>query len=420
MKVLIVGSGGREHAIAWAVSRSSRVEQIYAAPGNAGIAEIAECVPIQANQVRALAEFAHDKGIDLTVVGPELPLAMGIVDGFAARGLKCFGPTAAAARIESSKIWAKQFMKRHGIPTAAFQWFDSIEPALSYVRAQKGGVVIKADGLAAGKGAVVVGDSGEAEQVLKAFMEKRALGDAGARVVIEERLQGPEVSVMALCDGERVVPLAPAQDYKRAYDCDQGPNTGGMGAYSPVPLLDTVTMERIYSQILVPTVRGLKSEGIEYVGVLYAGLMLTDEGPKVLEFNCRFGDPETQVVLPRLESDLVSLLEACVDRRLGSVPVKWSPSACVCVVVASQGYPGEYSKGMPITGMEEAKKTEGVMLFHAGTAVENGRVVTAGGRVMGVTAVDTDIGRARAKAYEAVSKIKFGGMFYRRDIAAKH
>lgn len=420
MKVLIVGSGGREHAIAWAVSRSNKVKKIYAAPGNAGIAGIAECVPIQATQVELLAEFAKQREIDLTIVGPELPLAMGIVDEFQRHGLKCFGPTALAARIESSKVWAKQFMKRHGIPTAEFEVFSSLEDALRYVRARKGHLVIKADGLAAGKGVVVAEDSAEAEEALRAMMERRSLGEAGTKVVIEERLEGPEASVMALCDGDHVVPLAPAQDHKRAYDGDRGPNTGGMGAYSPVPVLDPLAMEKIYSEVLVPTVEGLKAEGIKYQGVLYAGLMLTREGPRVLEFNCRFGDPETQAVLPRLDCDLVSLIENCLEGRLHEVKLRWHPRACVCVVIASAGYPGEYSKGKPITGLEEAMKMEGVILFHAGTAQEHGRLVTSGGRVLGVAALGEDIAKARHRAYEAVGKINFEGMFYRHDIAAKH
>ncbi|HHV79454.1 MAG TPA: phosphoribosylamine--glycine ligase [Firmicutes bacterium] len=424
MRVLVVGSGGREHAIVWAVSRNRDVDKIYAAPGNAGMSGLAECIPIEATDLETLADFARANRVDLTIVGPEAPLALGITDVFAARGLKIFGPGRASAQIESSKVFAKEFMKRHSIPTAQFSAFDSLEESLAFVRKRDGALVIKADGLAAGKGVVIAQNSREAEKALRSMMEDRSLGDAGAKVVIEELLEGPEVSVMALCDGETILPLAPAQDHKRAFDGDRGPNTGGMGAYSPVPVLDPPMMERVYSEILVPTLEGLREEGIPYKGVLYAGLILTGDGPMVLEFNCRLGDPETQAVLPRLDGDLVSLAQACVEGRLSEVALHWKNEACVCVVAASAGYPGRYEKGKSISGLDRIKEHEDVLVFHAGTAFRDagsGRkeIVTSGGRVLGVAALGKDIETARCRAYQAIKEISFEGIFWRSDIASK-
>ena len=417
MRVLVVGGGGREHALAWVLARSPLVEEVLAAPGNAGIEEVARCVPVEADDVDGIVELADQESVDLTVVGPEAPLVAGLVDALQDRGRPAFGPTARAARVEGSKVWAKQLCLRHGIPTARAEIVDDVTRAVMLLDAFEPPFVVKADGLAAGKGVVVAADRQEAVQAIEAALVDRAFGTAGDRVLIEEHLDGREVSALALTDGRTVVPLVLAQDFKRAFDGDAGPNTGGMGACSPVPFVDGTTEARIHADILKATVRALAEEGIEYRGVLYAGLMLTDDGPKVLEFNARFGDPETQAILLRLRSDLAEEARAAAGGDLGGRALEWSPEACVTVVLASGGYPGAYRTGLEITGLESATKLPGVTVFHAGTARRNGKLVTAGGRALGVSGVGKDLASARERAYEACSVIDFEGMHYRTDIA---
>lgn len=417
MRVLVVGGGGREHALAWALARDPAVDSLFAVPGNPGIEEVARCVPVEATDVDGIVTLAAAEAIDLTVVGPEAPLVAGLVDALAARGLRAFGPTAAGARIEGSKVWAKELLLRHGIPTGWAGITDDVTRAMMLLDAFEPPWVIKADGLAAGKGVVVAADREDAVRAVESMLVDRAFGPAGDRILIEEHLEGVEVSVLALTDGEAVAPLEPAQDFKRALDGDRGPNTGGMGAYSPVPAVDDTTRRRITSDVLEPTVAALAAGGVPYRGVLYAGLMLTADGPKVLEFNARFGDPEAQAVLPRLDSDLGEILLACVEGRLGDAKIAWSPEACVTVVLASGGYPSEYATGFPIEGLEAAGKSDRVAVFHAGTARRDGRVVTAGGRVLAVSALGTDLADARARAYGAASLVSFEGLHRRSDIA---
>ena len=431
MRVLIVGSGGREHALAWKAAQSPAVTELWVAPGNAGTAALGRPggnVPIAAEDIAGLLAFARREQIELTIVGPEAPLAAGLVDAFAAAGLAAFGPSRAAAQLEASKAFAKAFMARHGIPTARHAVFSSLQPALDYVRQAPYPLVIKASGLAGGKGVLLPADADEAEIVLRKMMQERVFGAAGDAVVIEERLSGPEVSVMAFCDGRNVALLPPAQDHKRAQDGDRGPNTGGMGAFAPSPLADARLLARVRREIIEPAVAGMHAEGVSYVGVLYAGLMLTADGPKVLEFNCRLGDPETQAVLPLLESDLIEICQACLagrlhppaprlqgEREVGPL-LRWRQGAVVSVVLASAGYPGSYAKGRPISGLDEAAALSGVLVFHAGTARLGESVVTAGGRVLNVTAVDEDVPAAARRAYAAIERIHFDGMYYRRDI----
>jgi phosphoribosylamine--glycine ligase len=416
MKVLVVGGGGREHALCWALSRSFMVERLYAAPGNAGIARLASLVPIAAGDVAGIVDFAERESIDLTVVGPEAPLVAGLADQLELRGLRVFGPVRAAARIEGSKAWARRVCEKHGIPCPRSSEFDEMGPALDFLAEMEAPYVIKADGLAAGKGVTVAEDRGTAERALKESLVDQIFGDAGRRVLVEEYLEGFEVSAMALVDGRTVKPLAFAQDYKRALDGDRGPNTGGMGSFSAVPSIDPATETEIVRMVLERTAAALEDEGVRYRGVLYAGLMVTSEGPKVLEFNCRFGDPETQVVIPRLRSNLGELLLACVEGNLADYELHWTPEACVGVVLASAGYPGSVKTGVPISGLDEASRLGGVQLFHAGTAAQDGRVLTAGGRVLTVTALGQDHQEARQRAYEACSRVRFDGMQYRRDI----
>ena len=418
MKLLIIGGGVREHALAWKLKQSSRVSAIFCAPGNAGIAQIATCVPIKVTDHEALLKLARAEKIDLTVVGPDDVLAAGIVDLFEANKLRIFGPTKAAAQLESSKVFAKEFMQRHGIPTARSGHFSDGIEAQKFAQRMTYPIVVKADGLALGKGVIIAENNWQAALAIHEIMETRKFGDAGRRVVIEEFLAGEECSIHALVDGASYLLFPGAQDHKRALDGDLGPNTGGMGTFSPPAKLLTPEMEtRVRSEILDPFIAGLAKDGIRYHGMLFPGLMIDSAGPKVLEFNCRFGDPETQVLLQRLESDLLPLLEATIDGQLAEVVAKWSPQSAVCVVLASGGYPGGYATGKTIDGIDDASGTATV--FHAGTRLEGGRIVTAGGRVLGVTAMGGDLTAARARAYDAVAQIHFDGAHFRHDIAAK-
>jgi phosphoribosylamine--glycine ligase len=414
----MVGGGGREHALCWKLSQSPALDRLYAAPGNAGIAELATLVPVSAGDVTGIVEFAERESIDLTVVGPEAPLVAGLADEMHSRGIAVVGPTREAARIEGSKAWARSLCEKHGIPAPRSGQFTEMRPALDYLD-QVGGppYVVKADGLAAGKGVTVAEDRAQAEEALENCLIHRMFGEAGLTVLIEEYLEGWEISAMALTDGRFLLPLALAHDYKRAFEGNLGPNTGGMGAFSPVRLADADGETRIVETVLRPVARALQEEGVHYQGVLYAGLMMTREGPKVLEFNCRFGDPETQVVLPRLVGNLGEMLLACVEGNLSVYAPAWSSEACVGLVVASEGYPGPVRTGKPISGLEAAARQEGVVVFHSGTAFRDGRVVTSGGRVLTVTALGSDAAEARRRAYQACSLLSFEGMMFRRDIA---
>jgi phosphoribosylamine--glycine ligase len=418
MKVLVVGGGGREHALVWRLAQCKRVDEIFCAPGNAGIAELAQCVDINPLDFEALLEFVKYNWVDLTIVGPEEPLARGLADRFQKEGRKVFGPTSEGARLEASKVFSKDFMKRWGIPTAEYRVFTSCTHAEEYVRLKGTPIVIKADGLAAGKGVFVAQSFQEAQEALRLIMKERAFGEAGQRVVLEECLEGEEASFMAFTDGKDILPMVSSQDHKRVFDGDQGPNTGGMGAYSPAPVVSPEVEARIMQEVMLPFLRGLRQERIPYRGVIYAGLMIKDGRPKVLEFNCRFGDPEAQAVLPRLQTDLFEVALATAEGRLGEIKeLQWRPEAAVCVVMASGGYPGKYDKGKPITGLQEAQAIRDVVVFHAGTAFNDTQVVTAGGRVLGVTALGSTVAEAKARAYRAVELIHFQGAHYRRDIA---
>ncbi|MBI2433867.1 MAG: phosphoribosylamine--glycine ligase [Candidatus Hydrogenedentes bacterium] len=422
MKVLVIGSGGREHALAWKIAQSEGVEQVFAAPGNPGIARLEKgrCIGITPSAFKDLEAFIAQEGIGLTVVGPEDPLAAGIVDRLSGAGHVVFGPTAAAARLEASKSFAKDFMARHEIPTAEHAVFTTAEPAILYVRKRGLPIVVKADGLAAGKGVTVARTLEDAEQAIWSIMVHRTFGEAGARVVIEDFLEGEEASILAFSDGRTVVAMPSSQDHKAAFDHDQGPNTGGMGAYSPAPVVSREMLPRIEQDILRRCVDGMAADGTPYTGVLYAGLMMTMDGPKVVEFNCRFGDPETQVVLPRMRSDLVPALLACCNGTLDMTPIEYDDGACVTVVMASGGYPGPYEKGKEISGLAEAEADPDVTVFHAGTKHgENGRLLTNGGRVLNVTARGKDLRQTIGKAYGAVKKIQFDGAHFRRDIGQK-
>jgi phosphoribosylamine--glycine ligase len=419
MKVLVLGSGGREHALVWKLRQSPRISQLYCAPGNGGIADEAECLAADLNSLNSLTALAARLQPDLTVVGPELPLTLGVVDEFTGRGWPAFGPTRAAAQLEASKSFAKEFLQRHRIPTARFVICDSIEQVRSALSHFHVPVVVKADGLAAGKGVVIAKSKEEAASVAAEMLSGKMLGEAGTRLVLEECLKGDELSFLVFSDGERVVPLVAAQDHKRVGDGDTGPNTGGMGAYSTADMVDERMRDWLVNHIARPVVAGMKAEGAEFKGVLYCGLMMTARGPMVLEFNCRFGDPETQPILMRLESDLIEAFEASIEERVSEGDFKWSRDASVCVVMASGGYPGTYDVGKRIDGLEEAGAVEGVKVFHAGTSKRDGAYYTSGGRVLGVTARARDLDAAVERAYEACGKISFEGAHYRNDIGAR-
>jgi phosphoribosylamine--glycine ligase len=419
MKVLVVGGGGREHALIWKIAQSPKVSKIYCAPGNAGISAQAAIVPIKANDLNGLLEFALKEKIDLTVVGPEDPLARGIVDLFESKGLSIFGPSQKAAEIEGSKAFAKEMMKKYSIPSASFEIFEGREEAMAYVRRNGAPVVVKADGLAAGKGVIICKTIEEAIRSVDQIMVEKVFGEAGNRVVIEEYLAGEEASYIAFTDGKTILPLASSQDHKPVFDGDRGPNTGGMGAYSPAPVVTDRVHERIVEKILRPVIQCMGEEGRTYKGVLYAGIMICEGVPKVLEFNARFGDPETQPVLMRMKGDIVPILEACMKGNLSQSVIEWDKRASVCVVMASGGYPGDYEKGKVIKGLEEVSRMKDVFVFHAGTALKDGQMVTNGGRVLGVTGLGRDIPKAIEKTYQAVKKISWDGVHYRTDIGQK-
>ena len=419
MKVLVIGGGGREHSLVWKIAQSPQVSKIFCAPGNPGISELAECIDITADQTDLLCEFAVKEDIDLTVVGPEAPLVDGIVDLFSKHNLKVFGPDRKAAILENSKVFSKLLLKKHGIPTADFKCFVDHSQARRYVLSRRAPIVVKADGLSRGKGVFVCKTNDEALQAINSIMKDRVFGNAGDQIVIEECLTGGEVSLLAFTDGRTIVPMVSSQDHKTVYDGDKGPNTGGMGAYSPVPIMTSVLYRRIEKDILVPTVHAMNKEGRPYKGIIYIGLMITSSGPMVLEFNVRFGDPEAQVILTRMKSDIVPIMLATISGKLDKIDLEWYSQASVCVVMASGGYPGHYDNGKEITGLDLLKNKEGVYVFHAGTKSGNGKIVTNGGRVLNVVARGGDIKEAQKKVYEAVSKISFDGAHYRRDIAGK-
>jgi len=416
MKILILGSGGREHALAWAVKRSNRVTEVVCAPGNGGIAQIARCVPVDLKDLDAMLRLVESEQPGLTIVGPELPLSLGIVDLLRQRGMRVFGPTKAAAMLESSKSFAKRFLQRHNIPTANYAVCtspDQLEKAVSIFHAP---IVVKADGLHAGKGVIICESRQTAIEAAQGLFNGNLLGEKDQQVVIEEFLEGDEISFLCLSDGKHVVPLVPAQDHKRIGEGDTGPNTGGMGVYSTDAMLDPGMTEWVMRHIAVPTVRGMADEETPFTGVLYVGLMMTARGPQVLEFNARFGDPETQAILMRLDSDLVDALEACVDGTLSETELRWTPGASACVIASSAGYPGSYKTGLPITGLADAARVPGVVVFHSGSSVSDGQILTAGGRVLGVTAAAASLEEALSRAYQALDEIKFDGIYYRRDI----
>ena len=420
MKILVVGGGGREHAVIWKLAQSPLAEKIYCAPGNGGISELAECVNIGATDINAMVEFAKEKEIDLVVVTPDDPLVLGMVDAMEAAGIRAFGPRRNAAIIEGSKVFSKELMKKYGIPTAAYEVFTDSASAIEYVKAQNSyPAVIKAEGLALGKGVIIAQNEQEAVNGIHEIMDDKKFGDSGNRVVVEEYLTGPEVSVLAFTDGKTVCPMVSAQDHKRAYDNDQGLNTGGMGTFSPSRLYDDAKATECMENIFLPTIKAMAAEDRPFKGVLYFGLMMTKDGVKVIEYNCRFGDPETQVVLPRLKTDLVEIMQAVIDGCLDEVNIEWEDNAAVCVVMASGGYPVSYEKGHEISGIDDANAMDGVIVFHAGTKLENGKYTNSGGRVLGVTAVDDDLDKAIKRAYEAVGKITWQDEFHRSDIGIK-
>jgi phosphoribosylamine--glycine ligase len=415
MNILVVGGGGREHAILWKLAQSPKVDTMYCIPGNAGISKLAQCIDLSVDNIEGVARFADEKKIDLTVVGPEAPLVSGIVDVFKAKGLRIFGPTKMAAQIEGSKVFAKNLMEKYGIPTASHRVFDDPVKAVKYITEVGPPLVVKADGLAAGKGVIIAKDEQTALMAVKSIMREKVFGKAGDRIIIEEYLEGPEVTVLSFCDGEKAVPMVSSRDHKRIYDNDCGPNTGGMGAISPAPAYSPEIAQLVEKGIIQKTVDAMAKEGRPFIGVLYTGLILTEKGPKVLEYNCRFGDPETQVVLPRLKTDLIDVMEDAIDCKLDSRKIEWSDEKAVCIILASKGYPGAYEKGIQITDLQsvEGEKT---IVFHSGTNEKGGKFYTAGGRVLGVTSLGNTTKEARQKAYTAVNKIHFDGMQYRKDI----
>ena len=417
MRVLILGSGGREHALAWKIAQSPKVNKIYCAPGNAGTASVAENIDISPDNIQALLNFALIKGIGLTVVGPEQPLVKGIADSFEDSGLRLFGPSQRAAEIEGSKVFCKDLMKKYGIPTARYESFNSLDQVKLFTKEDEP-VVVKASGLASGKGVVLCRNGKEARSAIQSIMQGKVFGNAGDQVVIEEFLTGQEVSLLAFTDGKTILPLESAQDHKAACDDDKGPNTGGMGAYSPAPIFTDKLKKKVVDEIMIPTVRAMAKEGRYYRGILYAGLMLTESGPKVLEFNARFGDPETQPIMMRIKNDIVPIFEACIDGTLATQTLQWKPESTVCVVMAAKGYPGSYEKGNEITGVN-LNENQQAMVFHAGTKLDNGKVLTNGGRVLGVTALGLNINQAIKNAYSVVDKIKWDGIHFRKDIGSK-
>jgi len=419
MKVLVIGGGGREHALCWKIAQSSLVETLYCAPGNPGIAALAECVNIGADEIDTLCEFALAEKIDLTVVGPEVPLTMGIVDTFQAAGLEIFGPSKAAAQIEGSKGFSKNLMAKYGIPTADYQTFTEHSDAVAYIKKQGAPIVVKADGLAAGKGVIVAMSEAQAIAAVDDIMLDQVFGAAGASVVIEEFMDGEEASFFAFTDGKNILPLASSQDHKRVFDNDEGPNTGGMGAYSPAPVVTKALHNQIVETIVKPTIAGMAQDGCPYSGILYVGLMIKDGKPRVVEFNARFGDPEAQPLLVRMQEDIVPILQACARGELRQTSLQWHDKAAVCVVMASGGYPGSFAKGLPISGLEEAFQVDDLVVFHAGTSFKYGRIVNNGGRVLGVTGLGTDVKAAIDKAYSGVAKISWDGVHYRKDIGAR-
>jgi phosphoribosylamine--glycine ligase len=419
MKILVIGGGGREHALVWKIAQSPSVRKIFCAPGNAGISQLAQCLAFSPEDVERLAAWADQEKIDLTVVGPEAPLTLGIVDAFEARGLRIFGPSRMAAEIEGSKVFAKELMEKYGIPSAEFKTFSDPAEAVGYLKQMGPPLVVKADGLAAGKGVILCSTVDEAQAAVDLIMVKKAFGAAGDRVIVEERLEGEEASFLAFTDGKSIVPLPTSQDHKPVFDGDQGPNTGGMGAYSPAPVVTEKVHRQVMEEIMFPTVQGMTREGRAYRGVLYAGLMIRNEKAKVLEFNARFGDPETQPLLMRMKSDLIPVLEGTATGQLADLKVEWEDRPTVCVVMASGGYPGSYEKGKEILGLEAAAGVAETCIFHAGTAMKDGKVLTAGGRVLGVTALGKGIREAIDRAYEAVKKISWEGVHYRKDIGQK-
>lgn len=419
MKILVIGGGGREHTIVWKLSKSPKVSKIYCAPGNGGIAELAECVPIKATDIDSVVNFAKEKAVDLVVVAPDDPLVAGMVDALEDAGIRVFGPRANAAAIEGSKVFSKDLMKKYNIPTAGYEVFTDPESAIKYIEKGSFPTVIKAEGLALGKGVIIAKDIDEARAAIHEIMEEKVFGASGNRVVIEEFLTGPEVSVLAFCDGKTVVPMVSAQDHKRAFDNDEGLNTGGMGTFSPSRLYDAAKAEECMKNIFLPTVKAMQAEGRPFKGVLYFGLMMTAAGVRVIEYNARFGDPETQVVLPRLKTDLVDIIEAVIDGRLDEIEIEWEDNAAVCVVLASGGYPVKYATGYEISGLDEIAKYDDLTVFHAGTKRDGDKLVTAGGRVLGITAVAENLDAAIRRAYEGVEMVSFKDCHFRHDIGIK-
>ena len=419
MKVLVVGGGGREHAIIWKLSQSPKISELFCAPGNGGISKLASCVPIKATDIEGIVNFSGENKIDFVIVAPDDPLVAGMVDALEAAGIRAFGPVRAAAIIEGSKSFSKDLMKKYNIPTAGYAVFESSAGALKYLDTCSAPVVVKADGLALGKGVIIAQTIAEAKTAVNSIMNDRVFGEAGNKVVIEEFIEGPEVSILAFTDGKTVVPMVSSQDHKRVFDHDQGPNTGGMGTFSPSLIYDGKLAEQCMKEIFIPTIEAMNMEGRKFKGILYFGLMITKDGPKVIEYNARFGDPETQVVLPRLKTDLLDIFNAIIDEELAGIKIEWSDNAAVCVIAASGGYPGKYPAGLEISGLEAAEADENLTIFHAGTSCTDGKFYTAGGRVLGVTAVEENMEKAISKAYAGIEKISFEGMHYRKDIGKK-